>query len=60
MIEVSVPAEETLETTLTSIVLLPFVVSVETPVIIPFRYPVKELVVPTPAIAVLVIAVVIP
>ena len=40
------------ETILTSIVLLPFVASVVTPVIIPFKKPVKSDVVPDPAIAV--------
>jgi hypothetical protein len=44
----SVPAEETLERIFTLIVEFAFVVSVETPVIIPFRYPVNEEVDPAP------------
>ena len=46
---VSVPAAETLETIFTSIVLFPFVASVETPVMIPFRYPLNVDVEPAPA-----------
>ena len=44
------PAEDTLETIFTSIVLAELVASVVTPVMIPFRYPVNNDVVPAPAL----------
>jgi hypothetical protein len=56
LIAVSVPAAETLETTFTSKELFPLVASVETPVIIPFRYPLKGVVVPAPGMVTLLSA----
>ena len=54
------PPDDTLDRTLTSIVDAFPVASVETPVIIPFRYPVKVDVVPSPGIVAADIAVVTP